>query len=102
MNPEQLAESASSGGTPPGGISDALKALWLARAGRWHEAHDLCQQVPGSGGAWIHAHLHRVEGDLANAGYWYDKAGKPQPEGQGGLGEEWLEIAGELAEKQGQ
>ena len=97
MNAKQLAESATSGGTAPGGISAALKALWLARAGRWHEAHDLCQDVEDPGGAWIHAHLHRVEGDLANAGYWYDRAGKPQPEGQAGLGEEWFEIAEELA-----
>ncbi|MFK7911476.1 MAG: hypothetical protein AB8F34_12885 [Akkermansiaceae bacterium] len=98
MNAKQLAESATSGGTPPGGISLALKALWLARAGRWHEAHDLCEDVEDPAGSWIHAHLHRVEGDLGNAGYWYDRAGKSQPEGQAGLGEEWFEIAEELSD----
>ena len=96
MNSKQLAESASSGGTPPGKLSDALKALWLARAGRWHEAHDMCQDGDDPAWAWIHAHLHRVEGDLGNAGYWYERAKKPQPEGQEGLGEEWFEIAEEL------
>lgn len=78
---------------PPAGLSDAAKALWLARAGRWKEAHDLCQQVEGEQGDWVHAHLHRVEGDLVNAAYWYVRAGKTQPEGQSGLGEEWLEMA---------
>ena len=96
MNSKELACSASSGGNPPAGLTDATKALWLARAGRWSEAHDLCSEVDGYQGAWVHAHLHRVEGDLGNAGYWYDRAGKPQPEGQAGLGEEWMEMAEEL------
>lgn len=93
MNAKELATSASSGGNPPAGLTDSVKALWLARAGRWGEAHDLCQKVEGDEGAWVHAHLHRVEGDLSNAGHWYEQAGKPQPAGQSMLGEEWLEIA---------
>ena len=98
MNATQLAESASTGGVPPEGLSDMLKALWLARAGRWHDAHDMCQDGDDPNWAWIHAHLHRVEGDLANAGYWYARAGQIQPEGQDGLGEEWFAIAEELQE----
>ncbi|BDS06896.1 hypothetical protein NT6N_19360 [Oceaniferula spumae] len=97
MNSKELAESASSGGNPPAGLNEALTALWLARAGRWEEAHDLCQKVEGTAGAWIHAHLHRVEGDLPNAGYWYREAGKPQPAGQDKLGEEWIELVEALA-----
>lgn len=96
MNAEQLAESASNGGNPPEGLSDTLKAMWLARAGKWHESHDMCQDGDDPIWAWIHAHLHRIEGDLMNAGYWYARAGKSQPEGQAGLGEEWLEIVEEL------
>ncbi|MGB0991992.1 MAG: hypothetical protein ACPG32_05935 [Akkermansiaceae bacterium] len=98
MNVKQLAESAANGGNPPAGLNDALRSLWLARAGRWDDAHDLCQEVDGYAGAWIHAHLHRVEGDLANAGYWYSQAKKNQPDGQAGLGEEWMQIATELME----
>lgn len=93
MTVKDFAFAASRGGMPPSGVSDAVKSLWLARAGRWNEAHDMCQAVEGYQGAWVHAHLHRVEGDLDNAGYWYDRAGKTQPEGQSGLGEEWMELA---------
>jgi len=98
MNSKELAESAAHGGNPPAGLNLALQSLWLARAGRWDEAHDLCQKVEGPAGAWIHAHLHRVEGDLPNAGYWYGEAGKPQPSGQEKLGEEWLQLVDELGE----
>ncbi|MBT8036591.1 MAG: hypothetical protein KJO21_03505 [Verrucomicrobiae bacterium] len=97
MNAEELASSASAGGNPPAGLNDSTKALWLARAGRWSEAHDLCQTVEDENdGAWVHAHLHRVEGNLTNASYWYEQAGKPQPDGQSMLGEEWLTMAKEL------
>lgn len=62
--------------TPPVGSSAALQALWYAAKGDWDRAHDLTQ--PGGAALdWVHAYLHRVEGDLANAGYWYRRAGKP-------------------------
>ena len=57
----------------------ALRALRLIAAGDQDGAHVLVQDDPSSEAAWVHAHLHRVEGDLANAGYWYRRAGKPQP-----------------------
>jgi hypothetical protein len=57
-----------------GGIS-VLRALRLVDAGDWQGAHDLVQDDPSPEAAWVHAHLHRVEGDLLNAGYWY----RPQP-----------------------
>ena len=53
-----------------------LKALSLLAGGDWEAAHKLVQDDPSSEAAWMHAHLHRVEGDLANAGYWYRRAGK--------------------------
>lgn len=96
MNVKDLAYAASRGGNPPTGVSDAIKALWLARSGRWEEAHQMCQNIENEKGAWVHAHLHRVKGEFENAGQWYAKAAKPQPEGQSQLAEEWLEIAEEL------
>lgn len=62
--------------TPPTD-SLALQALWHEARGRWDKAHELAQQAPGPTGAWVHAFLHRVEGDQVNAGYWYRRAGKP-------------------------
>jgi hypothetical protein len=55
-----------------------LKALALVAAGDWDGAHMLVQDDPSPEAAWVHAHLHRVEGDLSNDGYWYRRAGKPQ------------------------
>jgi hypothetical protein len=57
--------------------SSVLKALSLAASGDWDGAHKLVQDDSSSEAAWVHAHLHRVEGDLSNAGYWYRRAGKP-------------------------
>jgi len=96
MNAKDLAYAAARGGAPPTGLDDGVKALWLARAGRWDAAHDLCMDEGNAQTAWVHGHLHRVKGDLENAGHWYEVAGKVQPEGQSGLGEEWFEIAEEF------
>ena len=93
MDAKDLAYAAAKGGNPPAGVTDAVKALWLARAGRWDAAHELCQNEENTQTSWVHAHLHRVKGDMENAAYWYERAGKTQPDGQSGLGEEWLEIA---------
>lgn len=75
--------------TVPDGLSPALQALWYVHQGDWDRAHDITQ--PGGPALdWVHAHLHRVEGDLANAAYWYRRAGKPValiP-----LDEEWAEL----------
>ncbi|WP_350285545.1 hypothetical protein [uncultured Croceitalea sp.] len=54
-----------------------LQALWFAANDQWNAAHDIAQDLHTSVGSWIHAHLHRVEGDDFNAGYWYQQAGKP-------------------------
>jgi hypothetical protein len=61
--------------------SAPLEALRLLAGGNWDAAHDLVQEDPTPEAAWVHAHLHRVEGDLANAGYWYRRAGKPVARG---------------------
>lgn len=57
-----------------------MKALELDQGGDWEEAHRLAQQVEETNGYWLHAYLHRKEGDLGNARYWYSRAGKPFPE----------------------
>ncbi len=59
----------------------ALRALRLIEAGDWDGAHVLVQDDPSADAAWVHAHLHRIEGDLGNAGYWYRQAGKPVARG---------------------
>ncbi|MGJ8696086.1 MAG: hypothetical protein ACSHYF_07195 [Verrucomicrobiaceae bacterium] len=97
MTVSELAQSARQDDTPPPGLSSALQALWLAKAGRWHDAHDLCQDVPEPAGAWIHAYLHREEGDLGNAGYWYHRAGKDIPSGSVSLDQEWSQITAALS-----
>ena len=79
--------------TPPE-VSQALQALWYDAKGEWDKAHELAQQAPDPIGAWVHAYLHRVEGDENNAGYWYRRAQKPHSEAA--LPEEWEEIASAL------
>jgi hypothetical protein len=58
-----------------------LKALHFLAEGKWDAAHALVQDDSSPEAAWVHAHLHRVEGDLPNAGYWYRRAGKPEAHG---------------------
>jgi hypothetical protein len=62
---------------PPEQLSHALQALWYDAKGDWETAHNHAQAQEDSIGSWVHAYLHRKEGDLPNAGYWYRRAGKP-------------------------
>jgi len=64
------------GTTPPAGLADPLRALWHAARGEWDAAHRIAMDMHNTAGSWIHAHLHREEGDISNAGYWYARAGK--------------------------
>ena len=66
---------------PPEGLSEPLQAMWYARKEDWETAHNIAQSISSELGSWIHAYLHRVEGDLSNAGYWYKRTGKPQFQG---------------------
>src|ERR1043166_6983163 len=82
---------------PPSGLTPALAALWWAAKGDWDKAHGIVMKEESRDAAWVHAYLHRVEGDLDNAGYWYRKARRPaasQP-----LTEEWDAIAAALIEQ---
>ena len=78
----------------PSAAGKALSALWYEARGQWDRAHELAQQAPDPEGAWVHAYLHRVEGDESNAGYWYRRAGKPHSKAS--LAVEWEEIAADL------
>ncbi len=79
---------------PPAGLSPALQALWWDAKGDWNRAHDCTQADEGRAGSWVHAYLHRKEGDLSNAGYWYRRAGHERPDT--GLDAEWAAIAAAL------
>jgi hypothetical protein len=74
----------------PPDVSPALVALWHDARGDWERAHNIAQDVDDACGAWVHAYLHRKEGDLGNAGYWYRRAGRPSTNGP--LATEWRDI----------
>ena len=98
MTADELLASARAGardGTPPGGLTPLLHSMWLEARGDWEGAHQIAQDDDSRDAAWVHAYLHRKEGDVGNAAYWYGCAGRP--EGRGGLEEEWRTIVGVLA-----
>jgi hypothetical protein len=82
--------------TPPENLSFALLGLWWDAKGDWGKAHESAQQDEGPDGARVHAYLHRKEGDISNAQYWYRRAGRSQSDGS--LEAEWNEIARALTE----
>ena len=80
--------------TPPDGIAGPLAGLWWAAKGDWDRAHRKVQDDESREAAWVHAYLHRVEGDLGNAGYWYRQARKPAARGD--LDAEWAAMVAAL------
>jgi hypothetical protein len=90
-------QSSQNQSAPPSGLSLALQSLWFDAKGDWNNAHVLAQKDEGSAGDWVHAYLHRKEGDASNARYWYVRAGKPIYAGS--LEEEWLAISEALLAK---
>lgn len=76
---------------PPPALDHSLSALWWEAKGDWDKAHQCAQADEGVNGAWVHAYLHRREGDLSNAAGWYRRAGKETAEGN--LADEWEAIA---------
>jgi hypothetical protein len=91
MTANELRECAKG---PPPGAGKALLALWHDARGDWVRAHETAQVDETADGAWVHAYLHRKEGDLGNAGYWYRRAGRPVA--KCGLDTEWSAIAASL------
>src|SRR6201987_3758037 len=96
MTLEEFRDSLSRAEAPPG-LNLALAGLWWDAKGDWRRAHESAQQDEGPQGSWVHAYLHRKEGDQGNAAYWYKRAGKPvcrEP-----LESEWLSIVTDLLAK---
>jgi hypothetical protein len=79
---------------PPAGLPPALVALWWAGKDDWNKAHKLVMSEDGAECAWVHAYLHRREGDLDNARYWYRQARHPAASGE--LADEWAAIVAAL------
>jgi hypothetical protein len=79
---------------PPSNISVYLKALWFDAKDNWEKSHTIIQDIEDQTAAWIHAYLHRKEGDIWNADYWYQRAGKKRPAMT--LQEEWEDIVNTL------
>jgi hypothetical protein len=80
MTPAEFKRSLATS-APPAKLPPALQALWWAAKDDWTAAHEIVMKHDDAGCAWVHAHLHRVEGDTSNARYWYRQAGKPVASG---------------------
>lgn len=80
-------------GTAPAGVGGAVAALWHDARGDWDGAHACAQDDHSKDGSWVHAYLHRKEGDAGNAGYWYARAGRRMPAAGVTLEAEWEQIA---------
>lgn len=92
MTAETLKASARGDRSPPDGLTEEARALWLVQAGRWDEAHTIAQDIHTPLGSWIHALLHLIEGDEGNARYWFARAGRP-PVGPEAADAEWDRLA---------
>jgi hypothetical protein len=79
---------------PHSEASPHLKALWYDAKGEWDMAHTQIQDIEDNNASWIHAYLHRKEGDIANAGYWYRRAGRKMPDIS--LEKEWENMVEDL------
>ena len=93
MSFDEFRESLTRDPAPPAAASLPVQALWHDARGDWERAHAAAQEDHGRDGAWVHAYLHRKEGDRGNAGYWYVRAGRPVPAASVTLEAEWEAIA---------
>ena len=95
MKPADFKASLS-GASPAPGLAAPLAGLWWAAKGNWDQAHRIVQDDGSRDAAWVHAYLHRLEGDLGNAGYWYRQAGRLAATDS--LESEWQRIVSALIE----
>ena len=99
MTPDAFQRTLSDS-APPGALCPPLAALWWAKKGDWDKAHRLVMDETSAQAAWVHAYLHRVEGDLGNAKYWYARADRPPA--HGALEAEWAAIVETMLAADGQ
>ena len=92
----EFEKSAAPGATMPSGLSEPLQVMWRSKAGKWKAAHDIAETLKTTTGSWVHAFLHREEGDRGNAGYWYRRAGLTIPAENVAIADEWVIISREL------
>jgi hypothetical protein len=83
---------------PAARLSETLKSLWWDKKGDWNTAHAIAQEIPTVQGSAVHAYLHRKEGVLWNADYWYSRAGRQRPDIP--LEEEWKRLVDEMLSSQ--
>ena len=81
----------------PAGLTPALQAMWHDGKGDWNRAHEVAQEISDPDGAWVHAYLHRKEGDATTAAYWYRRA--QQPVCRDSLDREWQAIVSAFLER---
>lgn len=96
MSFADLQQSIARDAFPPPPWPRAIQALWHDAKGDWQAAHACAQEDESAAGSWVHAYLHRKEGDVGNAGYWYARAGRKRPAAGVTLEAEWDAIAREL------
>ncbi len=90
MTPDEFKQLIEKQPQCPDSLPKALQALWYDKKGDWDTAHEIVQNAHDPDSAWIHAYLHRKEGDISNARYWYRRSS--QAEFKGGLDQEWEQI----------
>jgi len=93
MNIHEFKTTLGESAHPPG-LSKPLDALWIEANGDWDKAHRIVQILDDQAAEWVHAYLHRKEGDLSNASYWYHRANRVMPDMD--MDEEWDTIAAAL------
>lgn len=93
MTLEEFKESVSEKQPPPD-LSEILTSLWWDKKGDWDRAHSIAQEITTDQGSAVHAYLHREEGVLWNADYWYSRAGRRRPDIS--LEEEWQQLLNEM------
>ncbi|MEX2045473.1 MAG: hypothetical protein WD941_08985 [Opitutus sp.] len=101
MSFDEFIESLRPGAEPPDGLSLPLQGLWHDAHGDWDRAHQCAQEEQGRAGSWVHAYLHRKEGDAGNAGYWYARAGRQMPPPGLSPEAEWEGMARALLDRVG-
>ena len=92
MTYEEFQQSIARDSAAPAGLSLSAQALWHDARGDWDRGHQCAQDDHSRDGSWVHAYLHRKEGDPGNAGYWYSRAGRKMPASSVTLETEWSEL----------